>query len=159
MALLPLTPVGRRHATIALVMHVHPQPSISVAQCLAPMLVALVFIAACSRLREPHRRQFSALMIAGAGAAYLGGGLGPSELAFCALLTFMAYRGLGDYRYIAVAWLLHSCWDVVHDLYANPIIPFAASSSFGCAICDVVLAAWYFAAAPDLAARLRRPVA
>jgi len=89
-------------------------------------------------------------MIAGAGAAYLGGGLGGWEIVFCVLLTFMAYRGLSDYRYIGTAWVLHTCWDVLHDLYANPIIPFVQTSSTGCAICDLVLAAWYFLGAPSI---------
>jgi hypothetical protein len=115
-----------------------------------PIVIALAFIAACSLFHEPNRRSFSALMIAGAGAAYLGGGLGGWEIVFCVLLTFMAYRGLSDYRYIGTAWVLHTCWDVLHDLYANPIIPFVQTSSTGCAICDLVLAAWYFLGAPSI---------
>ena len=89
-------------------------------------------------------------MVAGAGAAYLGGGLGVWEFPFCALITVLAYRGLKDYRFIAVAWLLHAAWDVAHHLYGNPIVPFAPTSSAGCAICDVALAAWYFLGAPSI---------
>jgi len=47
-----------------------------------------------------------------------------------------------------VAWALHAAWDVVHHLYANPIVPFAPTSSAGCAICDFALAAWYLVGAP-----------
>jgi hypothetical protein len=43
-------------------------------------VVACVFILLCSLIREPDRQRFSALMISGAGAAYLGGGLGAWEV-------------------------------------------------------------------------------
>ena len=67
-------------------------------------------------------------MIAGAGAAYLNGGLGWWDFAFCALMTFVAYRGFKDYRLIALGWLLHTGWDVLHHLLtANPIVPFVPS--------------------------------
>jgi len=123
---------------------------VTVPPIISPLAVAVVFIAFCSLLKEPNRRNFSALMIAGAGAAYLGGGLGVSEFAFCALLTLLAYRGLQDYRFIGAAWVLHAAWDVVHHLYGNPIVPFVPTSSAGCAICDLALAAWYFPGAPSL---------
>jgi hypothetical protein len=42
-------------------------------------------------------------------AAYLNGGLGIWELAFCALLTFLGYRGLQDYRFIRDSSLLRDC--------------------------------------------------
>ena len=38
----------------------------------------------------------------------------------------------------------------------NPIVPFAADSSFGCAICDPVIALWCFAGAPSVYDLLRR---
>ncbi len=56
--------------------------------------VAIVWIAAFSLLREPMRHKLSAIMIAGAGAAYLSGGLGEWELAACATFTAVAYKGL-----------------------------------------------------------------
>ena len=132
------------------------RPEISVVQMISPIVVAVIFIGLVSLLKEPARRNLSALMIAGAGAAYLGGGLGPAEIAFCSVMTFVAYRGLGDYRFIAVGWLMHTGWDVVHHLYGNPIIPFVPLSSFGCAVCDTVLAAWYFAGAPSVYGLLAR---
>ena len=115
----------------------------------APLLVAWVYIAACSLIREPQRRQFNAIMIAGAGAAYLNGGLGPWEFAFTPVVTWFAYRGLHDYRFLGVGWLLHTAWDVVHHRYGSPIVPFVPESSFGCAICDLGLAAWCFAGGPS----------
>jgi hypothetical protein len=112
--------------------------------------VAMAWIAAFSLLREPARHKLSAIMIAGAGAAYLGGGLGRWEVAGCAAFTVVAYKGLEDYRWIGLGWVMHSCWDVVHCLYGHPILPFAPDSSAGCAVCDLLLAAWYFLGARSI---------
>src|SRR6266481_177631 len=49
-----------------------------------------------------------------------------------------------------IGWLLHTGWDILHHLYGNPVLPFDATSSLGCAICDPVIAAWCFAGAPSL---------
>jgi hypothetical protein len=116
----------------------------------APLLVSTAFVALCSFVAEPARQRFSAIFLAGAGAAYLSGGFGLWEFGFCAVITLLAYRGLDDYRAIAIGWVLHTCWDIAHHLYGNPIIPFEASSSIGCAVCDLGLAAWYFAGAPTI---------
>lgn len=126
-----------------------PRPPITPVQAVSPLFVAAAAILVLSALREPARRKFSAILLAGAGAAYLSGGLGPWEFAFCAAMSGVAYLGLGDYRWIGLGWLLHSGADVLHHLYGHPIIPFAPLSSFGCAICDVGLAIWYFAGAPS----------
>jgi Family of unknown function (DUF6010) len=115
-----------------------------------PVAVALIFISLTSLLREPQRREFNAIMVAGAGAAYLGAGLGAWEFAFAAAATYVAYRGLRSYTLIGVAWLLHTGWDVIHHFYGNPIVPFVAKSSLGCAICDPVIALWCFLGAPSL---------
>lgn len=77
-------------------------PELTILDMVAPIGVAIVFIAACSLLKEPERRNFSAIMISGAGAAYLSGGLGPWEFVFCSVMTFLAYRGLRDYRLIVL---------------------------------------------------------
>ena len=127
------------------------RPELTIPQLLSPLVVAAIFIALCSLLKEPSRQNFSAIMIAGAGAAYLSGGFGPWEFAFCALITFLAYRGLKDYRYIGAAWVLHTLWDIAHHLYGHPIVPFVPTSSAGCAICDLGLALWYFRGAPSIA--------
>jgi hypothetical protein len=125
------------------------RPAITVPMMLSPLVVSAVAILLFSLLREPARRRFSAIMLAGAGAAYLGGGLGGWEIGFCAAMTFVAYRGLEDYRFIGAGWVLHTAWDVAHHLYGHPIVPFLPMSSFGCAICDLGLAAWYSAGAPS----------
>jgi hypothetical protein len=124
--------------------------SIRVVDVIAPIVVALIFIAATSAFKEPRRRNFMAIMIAGAGAAYLNGGFGVWEFAFTAVVTFFAYKGLSSYAFIGVGWLLHTGWDVLHHLYGNPIVPFVATSSLGCAICDPVIAAWCFVGAPSV---------
>jgi len=116
----------------------------------SPLLVSTAFVALGSLIPEPARQRFSAIFLAGAGAAYLSGGFGLWEFGFCAVITLLAYRGLDNYRAIAIGWVLHTGWDIAHHLYGNPIIPFAASSSIGCAVCDLGLAAWYFAGAPTI---------
>jgi hypothetical protein len=122
----------------------------SITDVLGPVIVALVYISLSSLLKEPNRRSFNAIFIAGAGAAYLSGGFGFWEFAFLAVVTYCAYKGLRSYRFIGVGWLLHTGWDVLHHLYGNPIVPFAPDSSFGCAICDPVIALWCFAGAPSV---------
>jgi hypothetical protein len=124
--------------------------SLQVMDVAGPILIALLFISLCSLLKEPSRRNFMAIMVAGAGAAYLNGGFGKWEFAFTAIVTWLAYKGLHSYGFIGVAWILHTGWDVMHHLYGNPIVPFAPTSSLGCAICDPVIAAWCFAGAPSV---------
>jgi hypothetical protein len=121
-----------------------------------PIVVALVYISLCSLFEEPKRQNFNAIMIAGAGAAYLNGGFGVWEFAFLAVITYCAFRGLRSYNFIGVGWLLHTGWDVLHHLYGNPIVPFAADSSFGCAVCDPMIALWCFARAPSVYNLFRR---
>ena len=84
------------------------KPPLTFLQILSPFGVALALVAVCSRFQEPARRNLSAIILAGAGAAYLNGGLGVWEFAFCTLMTVIAYRGLSDYRLIGFGWLLHS---------------------------------------------------
>jgi hypothetical protein len=108
-----------------------------------------------SLLKEPTRRSFNAVFVAGAMGAYIGGGLGLWELPFAAIGSVVAFRGLRDVRFIGVAWLMHSAWDLVHHFFGNPIWPFLETSSFGCCICDAVIAVWFFARAPSVAEMLR----
>jgi hypothetical protein len=134
-----------------------PRPAASVGRVtiIAPVLIGLIYAAVNSLIRAEHRRPFNALMIAGAGAAYLSGGFGPWELAFTTVMTYVAYRGLTSWRWIGVGWLLHTAWDVVHYLHGRPLLPFAHSSSLGCAICDPVIALWCFAGGPSTPDLLR----
>lgn len=126
---------------------------------IAPLLVGVLYVCASSLIREPYRRRFNAIMLAGAGAAYLsGGGLGIWEFAFTAVMTYIAYRGLESWTFIGIGWLLHTAWDIVHYLRGNPIIPFAHGSSLGCAICDPVIAIWCLAGGPSVTDILRNQI-
>lgn len=128
----------------------------TVVNVIVPVVIAFVFILLSSLLKEPVRQNFNAVFVAGAGAAYLSGGFGIWEFAFTAVVTYCAYRGLRSYTFIGVAWLLHTGWDVLHHLYGNPIVPFVADSSLGCAISDPVIALWFLAGAPSVYGLLRR---
>jgi Family of unknown function (DUF6010) len=66
-----------------------------------PLFIGVVYVLLSSLIPDPHRRPFSAIMVAGAGAAYLsGGGLGVGEALFAGLMAFVAYRGLTSWRFI-----------------------------------------------------------
>jgi len=130
----------------------HHAPPLGALDFIAPVLIAGLFVIVMSLVKEPARQRFNAVFVAGAGAAYLSSGLGGWEFAFCAVVTALAYRGLTSYRAIGLAWLLHTCWDVLHHLYADPIVPFAPTSSAGCAITDALLAVWFWLGAPSLLA-------
>lgn len=127
---------------------------------IAPVLIAFAYICLNSLIKEPNRRNFNALMVAGLGATYIsGGGFGVWEMVFCAAMTVCAFLGLRSYRLIGIGWLLHAGWDILHHLYGNPLLPFAPTSSLGCAICDPVVALWFLAGAPTVwASRLIRNV-
>jgi hypothetical protein len=125
-------------------------PAVGLVDVVAPVLVAGAFIAVASLLREPTRQRFMAILVAGAGAAYFNGGLGAWELVYTSVATYVAFLGLSSYRFIALAWLMHTGWDAAHHLWGSPIISFAPMSSFQCAICDVVIAAWFFFGARSL---------
>ena len=137
----------------------HGTPNFNLQMVAAPIVVAVLFILATSRLEEPNRRHFMAIMIAGAGAAYLSGGLGVWEFAFTALVTACAFKGLNSYRLIGLGWVFHTVWDVLHHRFGNPIISFLPASSIGCAICDVVIALWCFDGAPKMRTDRWRPPA
>jgi hypothetical protein len=125
-----------------------PRPPFTQVQIIAPVIVSGIYIAAMSALPTEVRRKLSALIIAGAGCVYYGAGFGWWEVVFCLPMLWLAYRGLDDFRFVGVGWLLHIVWDVLHHLYGNPILPFVPLSSAGCAICDLGLAAWYLAGGP-----------
>ena len=125
---------------------------------IGPVIGAVVFALIMSLVREPARRTVSAMLTAGLTGVYIsGGGFGIWELLFPLVAMPIAYRGLRSYAALAVVWLLHSAWDILHHLYGNPIWPFVPSSSLGCMIFDAVIAVWFLAGAPSLAAALRQP--
>jgi len=131
-------------------MEMMARPEIQLMDVVGPALGAVAFVLIMSLVREPARQHFNAIFVAGAGAAYLNGGLGLWEFPFIAVATAAAYLGLRSYRFIGIAWLLHTAWDVVHHLYGNPIWPWMPLSSFGCAVLDALIAMWFLAGAPSV---------
>jgi hypothetical protein len=125
-------------------------PPLHVADYVGPAVAAVVFVLGMSRLEEPARRNFNAILVAGAGSAYLSGGFGLWELLYAAVAGGVAYLGLRAHRFIGLAWLMHAGWDLLHHFYGNPIWPFMPTSSFGCMIFDAVIALWFLAGAPPL---------
>lgn len=123
----------------------------------APIFFGVGYAIVMSLIPEPHRRRFNAIMLAGAGAAYLSaGGMGAGEYVFTAVVTYCAYRGLESWRFIGIGWLLHASWDLLHYLrHQPPIVPFAHNSSLGCAICDPVIAMWCLRGGPPITGLLR----
>ncbi|NUP40702.1 MAG: hypothetical protein HOY76_27730 [Streptomyces sp.] len=123
---------------------------------LSPILVGVLYALLMSLIREPHRRRFNAVMVAGAGAAYLsGGGFGVWEFPATAAITYVAYRGLESWTFIGIAWLMHTAWDLLHHIKGNPIMPFYHESSMACAICDPVIALWCLRGGPSLISLIR----
>jgi Family of unknown function (DUF6010) len=113
-----------------------------------PAIGAALFVVGMSRVPEPMRRRLNAILVAGACGAYLNGGFGVWELLYPIIAMPAAYLGLGSYRYIGLAWLMHAAWDLPHHLWGRPIWPFMPTSSFGCMIFDALIAVWFLAGAP-----------
>jgi hypothetical protein len=130
--------------------HNHIVPDFTINVALAAILIAFVFITLMSFVKEPYRQKINALLIAGAGAVYWSGGLGVWEFVFGSLMLFVAYKGLKHYYFIGIGWLLHTGWDILHHFYGNPIVYLEPSSSAGCAVCDPILALWFFFGAPTI---------
>ncbi len=129
---------------------IHVVPQFPVTEAVAAVVVALVFIAIMSLVKEPNRQKINAIILAGAAGMYWRGGLEQWEFIFGTLLLIVAFQGLKHYYYISIGWLMHTGWDIVHHLYGNPIIYLDASSSAGCAVCDPILALWFFLGAPTI---------
>ena len=130
----------------------HHSPALHAVDFVGPAIGAIVFVLIMSLVKEPARRNFNAILVAGASGVYLSGGLGAWELLYPAAITWFLYRGLHSYRFIGIAWLMHAGWDVVHHFHGNAIWPFMPTSSFGCAIFDSLIAIWFIAGAPSVAA-------
>ena len=128
----------------------HTPPQLHVMDYLGPALAAGLFVLLMSLVREPARLKLSSILVAGAGGAYLSGGLGPWELLYPAITAPIVYLGLRSHHFIGLGWVMHSGWDLVHHLYGNPIWPFLPTSSFGCLIFDALIAVWFFAGAPSV---------
>jgi hypothetical protein len=126
-------------------------PALHVMDWVGPAIGAVAFVLIMSFVREPARRRFNAVLVAGASGTYLsGGGFGVWELLYPALTTPVVYLALDSHRFIGIAWLMHSAWDLAHHWWGNPLWPFMATSSFGCLIFDALIATWFLAGAPTI---------
>lgn len=129
----------------------HNPPPLHFTDYVGPAIGAIFFVVIMSLVKEPARRNYNAILVAGASGAYLSGGLGLWELLYAAVAGgVVAYLGLRSYRFIGLAWLMHAGWDLVHHLYGNVIWPFMPTSSFGCMVFDTLIAIWFFAGAPSI---------
>jgi hypothetical protein len=138
--------------------HSHGTPEVHAHNALIAVVVALVAIALASLVREPKRQRLMAIVLAGAGGAYLNAGFGLWEFPFAIAVLFCAYRGLQSYTFIGIGWLLHTAWDLLHHWSGLPMLSLFPTSSFECGVCDVVLAAWFFVGAPSVFGLFRRSV-
>jgi hypothetical protein len=132
----------------------HNTPLLQAMDHLGPLLAAPVFVLLMSLVKEPARLKLNAVLVAGASGVYLSGGLGPWELLYPALALPVVYRSLHSHRFIGVAWLMHSGWDLLHHLHGNAIWPFMPTSSWGCMLFDATIALWFLAGAPSILALL-----
>lgn len=121
------------------------------------IIIAGLYITIFSLVKEPNRQIINALIIAGAGATYWSGGLGLYEFPLGVMMIYLAFKGLKDYKFLALGWLVHTAYDILHHIYGNPIVPMSPSSSAGCAICDPMLALWLFMGAPSVFEWFRQP--
>jgi hypothetical protein len=137
--------------------HGHAIPEVHAANALIAVVVALVAIGPASLVREPKRQRLMAVVLGGAGGAYLNAGFGLWEFPFAIAVLFCAYRGLQSYTFIGIGWLLHTAWDLLHHWSGLPMLSLFPTSSFECGVCDVVLAGWFFVGAPSVFGLFRRP--
>lgn len=122
----------------------HVAPAVHALDLLRPALAALLVVFLMSRIREPVRHKIHAVLVAGFSTIYMGGGLGPWELLYVGPASYVAYRAMDSYRFVALGWLMHAVWDMVHHLYGNPLWPWVPTSSVGCAVFDPIVAIWAF---------------
>lgn len=134
----------------------HIIPEFTWLNAIAAIGIAFVFISIMSLVKEPTRQKLNAIIIAGAGGVYWSGGLGVAEFIFGSIMLVVAFKGLKHYYFIGIGWLLHTGWDIMHHLYGDPIVFLEPSSSAGCAVCDPILAIWFFLGAPSILSRFKK---
>lgn len=131
-------------------MNSHIIPEFTLANFILAIILAPIFITIMSLLKEPLRQKINAGLIAVAGGAYINAGLMPFDQLFNVLLVFIAYKGLQNYKFIALGWVIHTCWDIVHHFYGSPIDFAIPDSTNVCAFFDVFIAIWFYYGAPSV---------
>lgn len=123
-----------------------------------PVVVAFVFVGAMSFIRDDGLRlRINAVIPIGASGTYIASGaFGPLELLFSAVVLIVAYRGFRAWRWVGIAWLLHTGLDIAHAAQGVELLPWATYSALGCAICDPVIALWCFAGGQPIDKIFRR---
>lgn len=131
-------------------MHTQIIPDFTFANFMLASILSPIFIAIMSLIKEPFRQKINAGLIAVAGGAYINAGLMPFDQIFNILLVFIAYKGLQNYKFIALGWMLHTCWDIVHHFYGQPIDFSVPDSTNVCAFFDPMVAVWFYMGAPSI---------
>jgi hypothetical protein len=80
-------------------------PDFTFSNFMLASLLSPIFMIIVSLLKEPLRQKINAGLIAVAGGAYINAGLMPFDQLFNVLLVFIAYKGLQDYKFIALVCL------------------------------------------------------
>jgi hypothetical protein len=113
-------------------------------------MIAAIWIYGFSFVSEPRRRQVNCILVGLAAATYGNHSFALIEAAGTIIVLTLGILGLGDYRWLGVAWLVHSGLDIAHHIANDPMFRYFPASSFACAITDPILALWFFAGAPDI---------
>ena len=116
---------------------------------LRALLVSLGAIALSSTTTPTTRHQVLVIATGFLGGVYLDGGFGIWEFPFSLCISGLAFKGLqgGSYGPLAVAWALHTGWDVLHHRRGKPLVEWIPMSSAECAITDLVVAGWMWGGA------------
>ncbi|MCC3406986.1 MAG: hypothetical protein JGK17_15605 [Microcoleus sp. PH2017_10_PVI_O_A] len=113
-------------------------------------IIAAIWICGFSVISEPRRRQVNCILVGLAASTYGNHSFGLTEAAGTIILLTLGILGLGNYRWLGVAWLVHSGLDIAHHIANDPMFQYFPASSVGCAVTDPILALWFFAGAPDI---------
>jgi hypothetical protein len=123
---------------------------------IGPAIGGALFVLGMSLVPDKRRVTWNAIFVAGTAGVYIsGGGFGVWELTYPILVMPILYRALTSYRFIGLAWLMHSAWDLPHHLWGGPIWPFMLTSSIGCFVFDAVIGIWFVMGAPTVMTNAR----
>ncbi len=136
------------------------------------LTMSLGLIVPASLLSPSSRHRLVTIVTAVAGGVYLNGGLGAWEFVLPLAMGYCANKAIvtaekstpsdgvrtgsnlnNPFAPLALGWVLHTAWDVVHHLQGRPLVSWIPTSSGECAITDLVWAAWLFAGAPSIFGR------